>query len=212
MTDSTESLIASLAEEMEPVTPASRPLALFVKWLAGSLAYTLIVLLYFGLRRDLFLHLHTPLYLAETGLLACLVVTSGISAVTLSFPDLYQRRWAVFTPVLPLLLFLATLYIEWLHDSPPAPEPPHGMDCLLCISMFSVLPAALLMLLLRRQASTHYYLAGGIALLAATSIGCLTLRLSEDTDSILHLIKWHYLPMIGFSFLGIRLGRKLLKW
>ena len=212
MTDSTESLIASLAELMEPVTPSSQPLVLFIKWLSGSLAYMLIMLLCFGLRGDLPQHLHAPLFLAETGLLACLVVTSGVSAIVLSFPDLYQRRWLAFTPVLPLLLFLVTLYIEWLRDSPPSPEPPHGMECLLCISMFSLLPAAVLMLLLRRQASTHYYLAGAIALLAATSIGCLTLRLSEKTDSIAHLVKWHYLPMIGFGILGLWLGRKLLKW
>jgi hypothetical protein len=212
MTDGTENLIASLAEGMEPTRPAARPLALFLKWLAGAVVYIAVLLFCFGLRNDLLTGFHSPLFLAETGLLACLVVTSGISAVILSFPDLYQRRWAVFMPVLPLALFLATLYAGWLHDNPPSPQPPHGLMCLLCICMYSLPPAIGLLLLLRRQASTHYYLAGAVTLLASSSIGCLALRLSENTDSIAHLLKWHYLPIVGFGLLGVWLGGKLLKW
>jgi hypothetical protein len=210
MTDRTENLIAALAGGMEPSAPPSRPLMLFLGWLGGSLAYAGTMLAFMGLRHDLLLRLHAPLFLAEVSLLACLVVTSAISAVMLSYPDLYQRRWLVFTPALPLLLFIVTLAVEAFRDA--APEPSHGMDCLLCISMASLPPAAGMMMILRRQASTHYYMAGGIALIASTSIGCLALRLSEDTDSIAHLLKWHYLPMIGFGMLGVWLGKRLLKW
>lgn len=43
-------------------------------------------------------------------------------------------------------------------------------------------------------------------------MGALSLRLSEQTDSILHVIQWHYLPMIAVSLVGLWLGKTLLKW
>ncbi len=212
MTNSTEDLIASLSERMEPIKRPANPFALFLKWLAGSLAYMGMLLLFFGLRQNLLIKFHSPLFLAELGFLASIMITSALSAAILSFPDIYQKRWLVFTPVLPLLLFIATLFIAWQNDNPPAPLPPHGIECLACITMFSLLPAAFMLFILRKQASTHYAIAGSIALISAASVGCLTLRLSENTDSIPHLVEWHYLPMIGFGILGLWVGRKLLKW
>ena len=61
-------------------------------------------------------------------------------------------------------------------------------------------------------ASTHPYFAGSITLLSAFSIGALVLRLLESTNSIMHVIQWHYVPMIGVGFLGLWLGKLVLKW
>jgi hypothetical protein len=49
-------------------------------------------------------------------------------------------------------------------------------------------------------------------MLSAFSIGAITLRLSEQTNSIIHVIEWHYLPMVGVAWLGVWLGKSLLKW
>jgi len=38
------------------------------------------------------------------------------------------------------------------------------------------------------------------------------LRLYEQTDSIMHVIEWHYLPMIVFGIIGMWLGKTALKW
>lgn len=62
---------------------------------------------------------------------------------------------------------------------------------------------------MRKFASTYTHWAGGIAFLFAFSIGALWLRLYEQNDSV---IQWHYLPMIGFGIIGMRSGRKILKW
>jgi hypothetical protein len=65
---------------------------------------------------------------------------------------------------------------------------------------------------MRKYASTHSYWAGSIALLFAFSVGALWLRLHEINDSILHVVEWHYLPMLGFGLAGLWLGKTLLKW
>ena len=65
---------------------------------------------------------------------------------------------------------------------------------------------------MRKFASTHYHLAGAIALLSAFSVGALWLRLHEVNDSIVHVVEWHYLPMLAVGFIGLWLGKLLLKW
>ncbi len=212
MTDNTENLIATLANTMEPVTRAAPPLVLFLKWFCCALIYLALLTFIWPPRPDIALKLHSPLYLAEVVALIMVMISSGLSATALSFPDLHQKRWLVFAPVIPILLFVTVLAIEWLADNPPAPAPVHSFECLQCIILLTILPAAGMLYMLRKQASIHYYLAGGIALIAASSVGCLTLRIAENTDCIYHLITWHYLPMIGFGIIGIWLGRKFLKW
>lgn len=54
--------------------------------------------------------------------------------------------------------------------------------------------------------------AGFIAVIAAVSVGAITLRLAEPNDQIAHLLVWHYLPSVFFASLGALLGRYLLRW
>ena len=75
-----------------------------------------------------------------------------------------------------------------------------------------LLPALWMFFLMRNFASTHPYSAGSIALLSAFSMGALSLRLTESTDSIMHVVQWHYLPMVVAGVLGLWLGKKFLKW
>ena len=65
---------------------------------------------------------------------------------------------------------------------------------------------------MRKYASTHYRLAGSVALLSAFSVGALWLRLHEVNDSIVHVIEWHYLPMLVIGLIGLGLGQRVLKW
>jgi len=76
----------------------------------------------------------------------------------------------------------------------------------------TLLPAAWAFYSLRKLASTHYRLAGSAALLSAFSVGALWLRLHEQTDSITHLVEWHYLPMLALGLAGLWLGKLVLKW
>ena len=211
MTD-TETLIAKLTNASSQVKPVPHPFASWLRWTGGAALYLFALVMCFGLRGDLTPKLMTPLFVTEIGLLVGLVLASGLSAAVLSFPDMYGKRWAAYAPFLPLVLFAGVIVLEWLEDVPPSPKPAHGIECLLCILCYAILPACWIFYRLRKMASTHGGLAGGVALLGAFGIGALALRLSENTDSIAHLIEFHYLPMLAFSALGILLGKKFLQW
>ena len=209
---STEKIIESLAQDAAIVKPAPHPFALSAKWLAGIVAYLALTLVYSGLRHDLMVQFQSTLFDAELLLLTAVIVSACLSAALLAFPDLHQKQFIVWTPVLMLALFALVMTFSWINNTHPTHLSGHSVECLIFISFLTLLPAAWIFYSIRKLASTHPYQAGSIALLAAFSIGALSLRLSEPTNSIEHVLQWHYLPMIAAGLIGIGLGKIWLKW
>ncbi len=207
-----ENLIGELAQESAAVKPARHPLSSSLQWIGLGFVYLLVLLLFKGVRNELLLALQHPWFVAEIALLVAVLLTTSISAALLSFPDMYQMRRLVWMPLAAFVLFAGVLFMAWRADTPPAPFPIHGIECTLAIIAASILPCVWMLYFMRKLASTHYQMAGSIALLHAFSIGALWLRLQENNDSILHVLQWHYLPMIVFGLVGLWMGKKILKW
>jgi hypothetical protein len=210
--EKTDALIASLVQTAMPAKRTAHPGTMFAWWLVGCLAYIVLVLCFMGVRDDIAAKLHAPEFIGELAILLCIMMSAALSAVVLSFPDMFQKRWFAYSPLAPLAAFIGMLGYQWMNEPVTTIAPPSGEECLLCITLLSLLPGACLLYMLRKLAGVHYYVSGAIALIAASSVGCITLRLSEKTDSMHHLVEWHYMPMIGFGIIGVLLGRNLLKW
>ncbi len=205
-------LIEALVQDGTPAKPGAHPYTLSIKWLGAAAAYLALSLMVSGLRPDLMLKLQTPFFLVEIGLLVSIIITTSLSAALLAFPDMYQKRRMAYTPVLIFALFILAIFLAWRADTPPSLPPNDSVECLIFIASLTLLPAAWMFYSMRSLASTHQYFAGSIALLCAFSIGALSLRLSEQTDSIMHVMQWHYLPMVGVGIIGLWLGKTFLKW
>jgi len=210
--DDIEQLVANLSKEARAVQAAPRPWLLGLRWLAIAGAYIVVALAISGLRPDLALQLREPQFIAELAALLAILVATALSAAILAFPDLHQQRRAAFAPAWAFASFALLMFFSWRADVPPAPLPQHNIECTLSILLFSLLPSAWIFYALRRFASTHLRTSGMVAVLFAFSTGALWLRLHEQTNSIIHLVEWHYLPMIAVAALGWWLGRVLLKW
>ncbi|HEU5047912.1 MAG TPA: DUF1109 domain-containing protein [Rickettsiales bacterium] len=209
----TGDLIEELSRTMDKVNPAPSPWYLFAKWLLLSAIYiTAVLLLFLHPRPDLPLKLHAILFDMELLALAAVIISSLLSAALLAFPDIYQQKKLTFLPIAAFAVFCIVLLAEWHGDTPPSPLPRHAMACLRCITLLSLLPEAFILYNIRKLASTHYYLAGCLSFLAAFAIGALALRLAEPTDSIIHLLQWHYLPMAAVAGIGLLAGKLCLKW
>lgn len=207
-----EQLVNELSSEATPIRPAPSPWMLSLKWSGVALAYLLVALAASGLRPDLAQAMQHPLYAAELMLLLMILLGTTLGSALLAFPDLHQKRALAYTPLALFAAFILLLIVAWRADTPPAPFPVHSFECTLDITFISLIPAALAFLVLRGFASTHPHWAGSFALLAAFSVGALWLRLYEVNDSILHVVQWHYLPMVGVGLIGWAAGKKLLKW
>lgn len=207
-----DDLVTSLTRDATAVKPAPHPFILSLKWIVAAALFVTVSLAVSGLRPDLFARLHSLWFVAEIAALLGIFIATSFSAVLLAFPDLHQKRALALSPVWMFALFLLTLLFAWRADSPPSPPPVHDLECTLGITMMALLPALWTFYSLRNYASTHYRLTGCVALLSAFSVGALWLRLHEQTDSVAHVIAWHYLPMLAVGIIGLWLGGRLMKW
>lgn len=210
--DDIERLVATLSADVRTVKPAPHPFKLGLRWAGAAALYLLVTLALTGLRPDWRASLSDPWFVAEIAALSALLVVNAFSAAALAFPDLHQQRRTAFAPAWAFASFALLMFFSWRADVPAAPLPVHNIECTLSILLFSLLPAAGVFYLMRRYASTHPRLSGMVAVLFAFATGALWLRLHEQTDSIVHVVEWHYLPMIAVAALGWWLGRVLLKW
>jgi hypothetical protein len=207
-----DELVATLAQDATAVRPAPHPFVLSLQWIGVATAYLAVSLTFSGLRPDLLEKFHSFWFDVEILSLLSIFIITSLSAAMLAFPDLHQKRLLAFAPILPFTLLLAVMFFSWRADNPPAPLPVHSFECTLSITLMALLPAVGTFYSMRKYASTHYRLAGAVALLSAFSVGALWLRLHEVNDSIVHVIEWHYLPMLAIGLLGLWLGKVLLKW
>lgn len=178
--------------------------------------YGLGVQFFLHLRPDLLTQLIRPAFALEIILLVLLTVSSSAAAVFSMYPDMHQKHWALNVPYVlffVLVTFITSQVLMPLDIRMVIPAPGgHAMECALCIAAVSLVPSALIFGVIRKGASVHPLRAGSFAVLAASSIGCLTLRLAEENDSLVHLTQWHYLPTLIFGILGALIGKVLLKW
>ena len=207
-----DELITKLAQDTATVKRAPHPFMLSIEWMAIAALYLAASLMISGARHDLLPELQNPWFAAEIAALVGIFISTSLSAALLSYPDLHQMRRIVFAPIVTFTLFVLVMFLAWQADHPPAPLPVHSFECTLNITLVSLLPAAWTFYVMRKFASTHTHWAGGIAFLFSFSIGALWLRLYEQNDSIMHVIQWHYLPMIAFGIIGMWLGKVVLKW
>jgi hypothetical protein len=208
------SLIDNLALEAKTSRPAiglarSSVVAFGVIFLYGIAVFICRIL---HLRVDLAVELSKPLFAAEIFSLSLLILSSVFAAITVSFPDLLQKKWMIRIPIVSLIGFLAIMVVAWLQNNTPMVHPMEGIQCLACITGLSLLPAAFMFYKIKQMATIHPDYAGFLSMLCAFGLGALLLRLSEDTNSIIHIVTWHYAPIMVISFLGFIIGPKFLKW
>lgn len=211
----TDELITTLSTEKVSKTPLASPKNLWTLSLVFFTIYGAIITLTLGgLRGDVLTFLSQPLVQLEMVLMLGLLASSLHSSIHLIFPDQYQQPLFEALPWLLLTLLFIVLGVQMgqVNLAQLSANIPQHMECLSCIAIATILPAAALFILTQKGASTTPLKSGCCALLAASTISAIALRLVEPTNDIAHLLLSHYLPIMLFAALGVLLGRALLKW
>lgn len=218
----TNDLIAQLAQESKPATPAIKPGQLVAVLLGVLLVYAIGAQIYLGLRPDLINRLTDFWYNAEITTLWFLILTSAYAGVVAMSPDALQKPIVLKLPYIVLAALIVILGYQLITNGELTSHPlgsimqkvidTHGMACSICIALLSMLPSAFVFAILKKGASVRPLMSGSFAVFTAAGIGCLTLRLGEPNDSLIHLIQWHYLPTLLFAIIGAWMGKWLLKW
>jgi hypothetical protein len=207
-----EELIAQLSADLPDGKRHTSMVRLALRWLLLALAYVALLLTFTDMRSDIAQAVQQVTFWLEVGALLAVVLSTWLSVAVLGYPDLLQRRTFIYLPFVSLLLFSISLILIAL--SPPAVLEPsaHSWRCCWEMLLVGVAPALWVLFVLRTLASTHPGLAGWTLVLHGLAIGALWLRLAESTNSLAHVLTWHYLPMLLVSLCGLWLGRRWLRW
>lgn len=212
----TKQLIQDLSAEAKPVKLV-RPQRYAAFLLALLSVYAICAQCWLeGFRPDLSMQLARPLFMVELLLLAAMLVSASVASVHAMLPDGGERKTLMRLPYLfsggLLALVIFQIFLPQDTRMVMSNTTSHTHECTMYIAFSSILPAVMIFGLLRRGASVMPMQAGLLAVIAAVSVGAITLRLAEANDEITHLLSWHYLPSIFFASLGAALGRYLLRW
>lgn len=208
----TQQLIEKLCNDATPVRPMTSPWLLTAQWLLGFAVYFALLMALVSPRADLFAKLHEPLFLMEILSLVAIVASCALSAALLSFPDIYQTRCIACLPIVCFLAFAMVIGVAYRSQGGVMEFHVEDFRCTFFIGLYALLPAIWLFYSIRQYASTHCFLAASVAALTSFGIGALAERLAEQTDSVAHVMPYHYLPMLVVAIIGPILGRKLLHW
>lgn len=211
----TSDLISRLAHEGAPKA-APKASAVVLRLLMLVTLYFALLLVIHGLRDDIGQKLQQSLFLSEVLLMLSVVLLSALAAGWLSLPDINQKPWIRFVPLLPLSLFAGLLiYGMWSFSTLTLSECLQlgRFDCVLRIILYGLLPGAVMFYVTAKAAPTRCCWAGSMIGLCVAGLGYILLRLIDPSDDPTQLIVWHFLPVMFMTVVGMGMGRWLLgRW
>lgn len=216
--NNTERLISRLVADLRPITTLYRPVSRCILWCAATLMLVFVVVHYLGgLRPDIHLIWYKPFFVSDAILLLMACITASLAAFSFAIPDTTVQS------SIKLLLVIAT--ISWLFlcgrtffasdvfaeirlgDFGAGPR-----HCLMDLTIMLLAPLLLVFFMLRRGAPTFQLLTGYAATLAAASGAALGMRFFCPLDGGIHLLIWHFSPVVTYAVGGAFIGQKFLKW
>jgi hypothetical protein len=211
----TEDLISMLATGVAPVERRVAAKRFGGALTFGAMGALAIVILGYGVRHDIALLLHAPLFWAKLMWPICLAVAALAACVRLGRPGrVVGGWWAVLaTPV--ALVWLAALLVLWF--APPEAREHQLMgrtwrSCSFNIALISLPAFAAALWAARALAPTRLRLTGAAAGLIAGAIGALAYCLRCPEMSVPFWATWYLIGMSIPTAAGALLGPTLLRW
>lgn len=214
MDPDTDTLIASLVDDLRPARVLHRRYGLGLT--AAAAAATLaIVAVIFGFRGDISVGHFETLFLIANGLFLILGVACAATVVAMGNPQVGSRhfgwRWvAAAACLLPLSAII--ILVSGTEAPPGSLISVHEMDCIFAGVGLGLLTAVALVFWLRRGAPTSPERAGLLVGVASGCIGIFAFAFHCSSNTIYHVGLWHSAPVLISALLGRVLVPRLVRW
>lgn len=214
MGSDTDTLIASLVNDLRPARVLRRRygLALAAAAAAATLAIILVV---FGFRSDVTAGRFNTLFLIANGLFLILGIACAATVIAMGNPQVGSRHsgWRWVAAAAGLLPLSAVIMLASGTESPPGTVMSvHELDCVLAGVGFGLFTAAALIFWLRRGAPTSPARAGLLVGIASGCIGIFAFAFHCSSNTIYHVGLWHSAPVLISALLGRLLVPWLVRW
>ncbi len=205
----TDELIQELVREGAPVKPLASPLVRFSRWFLASFFCLATGVVVYGLRTDLETAVQSPAFYLQILFLLALASLSAFSAFILSIPD-YKKPGFDSVPLVTLFLWVSVIVFSGLRSERFATG--MGFSCAREIFVLGFLPGLLLFIMIRQAAPLQLGKVGAFCALSVAGLGALGTQFICSNDNALHVLLWHYIPVLMLGGFGVLLGRVFFKW
>lgn len=207
----TDSLIASLSDDLAEVKPMSHPIRRVALWAVIAALYTVFIMALFVIRPDFSTKLQDANYVFELMHILAISISAMLCSSWLCVPDMRGQKWLLAVPTTLFVTFMIQIILRIsmeIHDVPKL----YLHHCVTDSVVFGVIPALLIVLLSIKGKTTHPFAMSFMNALAVGSLGYLGLRVVCMSDNIGHLYTYHLLPYILFGIVISIVGRRIYRW
>ena len=196
-------------------TEIKKPESLFAKILKWMIINILCVgsgLAIFGFREDWVNLFTNPLNLLQNILIIFSVISSGFAAFTMARPGQLNKKTIPFI-LLPFLLWLGLLILKiFISGFNPAMFFKISLMCIKDILIFGMIPSFALIFFIKDGIVLKRGFFGLFATLASFGIGAWASQFTCHSNDPVHILTWHFLPLVVLSYLGVFLATKFKKF
>jgi hypothetical protein len=211
----TDDLISFLATGATAVPTDTARRSFFLALGCGALGAFFVMVILFGIRRDLLQAMSEWLFWLKLVFAGSLALSGGISTNRLGRPGArLERIWiALVTPV--IVVWIASSVMLFMADPVQRSELILGTTWKSCPFNIALISLPLLMAMfwaMRQLAPTHLRRAGASAGLLAGSLGTMVYALHCPESAIPFVGIWYVLGIAISTLVGALLGPRILKW
>lgn len=208
----TKNLIQKLSNDHKKVKPVESVPVQFLKWILISILCLLAGIGTLGLREDWQFLFKTPLLLLQNILLLISFISVGFCALNLARPGRLTIKIITLSLLTPIIMWGAVLLIMILTDSyQPQKAFKISFGCIKDILIIGMLPGAALFFFISRGVILKRFLSGLMSTLAFLMIGAWAVQFTCHNDDPLHIVIWHFLPIIVLALIGASIYLSLSK-
>ncbi len=189
----TPELIDALVACATPVRRLRPPLVRAMVWLAFAGLVLALVAIGHGLRPDLVLRFHQPVFAISAVAALATGILAAMAAFTISLPD--RSRWWLALPMPALAVWISTIgygcLSDWVSIGPEGVRLGDEMRCFALLVLTSVPLSVALAVMLRYAAMLR---AGAVAMTGGLAIAAITataLSLFHDHDATAMILVWN---------------------
>lgn len=210
----TSDLIDVLVADVTPVPCLRPPVARAARWLLFAAVVMLFVGIAHGVRADLALKLHQPVFVIGIAAAMATAILAAMGAFVASVPG-RSPRWLLL-PVPTSLVWVATIgygcLTNWVTIAPEGMSIGETAKCFATLVLVAT-PLSLVMLIMLRHVARlspgQVAMVGSLAVAAMTAV---ELSILHPLDATAMILLWNIGVTAAFLSLSRRYGQRLLGW
>lgn len=208
-------LIGSLAQQ------GANPKQINIKryyliWSFFASLFFLATLLIFGIRSDLPYLFKSKQFILESIVVLWLVISTGVWAINLSVPG-REKKYSFLITFVPFVIWNCILLFAYFSEYSSTPLVSHlrssfGKMCFTSLFLIGLPPSLVLFFIVRKNNPVLLGKVGLLVFLSGMGLGGLMMQFHCGNSDPLHIFTSHVLPIIIVALIGLKLGKRFLRW